>query len=164
MPASQPVNTLQDLIDGLGECEADQLVFVGLGNRDRGDDAAGLVLLSQLQEVPDLAGAHFINAGRTPENYLQHLLNLQPELVIFLDAVRWGGEPGEVTWLSPAQIETAGMSTHTYSIRMIEQYLQAQRPMEVKYLGIQPVSTGLGEPISDEVSSRIQDLLCTPER
>lgn len=158
------INTIQDLLVGLGECDVSRLGFVGLGNRDRGDDAAGLVLLSYLQKVPDLAGAHFIEAGRTPENHLQHILNLQPELVIFLDAVRWGGGPGELTWLAPAQIETAGMSTHAYSIRLIEQYLQSHQSVQVKYLGIQPVSTELGEAISDSVSMRIQELLRVPEK
>ncbi|HKJ67152.1 MAG TPA: hydrogenase maturation protease [bacterium] len=164
MSSPKSINNIRELYEGLGECEISSLVFVGLGNRDRGDDAAGLVLLDSLREVPCFSEAHFISAGRTPENHLQQILDVQPEMVVFLDAARWGGQPGEPAWLDPDGIDLAGMSTHAYSIRMIGQYLCAHGQMEVKYLGIQPVSTGLGAGISESTSNRIRELLYTPEK
>ena len=47
-----------------------EIVFIGLGNTDRGDDASGIIILQKLQNIPDYSKCHFIDAGKNPENHL----------------------------------------------------------------------------------------------
>ena len=123
--------------DLLGYPEED-IVFVGLGNRMRGDDAAGLELLDMIKKSGFFTGSTFISAGTNPENYLQQILAAQPKLVVFLDACDFRDRPGEIRWLDYDEIEKAGISTHAYSMTMIERYLNLERTTECRYLAIQP--------------------------
>lgn len=132
------------------------MVFVGLGNLARGDDAAGLLLLGELKSRRELDGAHFIDAGTNPENVLQLILDFAPRLVVFIDAVNSAGMPGEMMWLEPHDLDSAAISTHAFSIRMIEEYLKANAPLEVKYFGIVSQSTRVGERLSPAVQESIQ--------
>lgn len=128
-----------------------EIVFVGLGNRWRGDDGVGLLLVEQLQLSPRLAGAHFILAGTNPENYLQQILDCQARLVIFIDASRFQGYPGQMTWRTSDQIDTMGLSTHAYSIKLVEQYLRANQSLEFMYLLVEPEQTTPGKGFSNTI-------------
>jgi len=108
-----------DLQNDLSRYKPGRIVIVGLGNPQRGDDAAGLALLQQFNRF-SLPGTLLIAAGTTPENCLQQILSADPNLVVFLDACRFGGDPGDIRWLDPGEIEDAGISTHAYSITVIE--------------------------------------------
>lgn len=148
-----PVQHINKLLTQVREYAPSRLVFVGLGNRDRGDDGAGLVLLERLSRLPALKGALFISAGRTPENHITAMLAPSPECVIFIDAVRWGGTPGEFAWIDSAAAANGGFSTHTYSMHILESYLTRQFPVEVRYLGIQPDVTGFASQLSSQLRS-----------
>jgi hydrogenase 3 maturation protease len=141
------------------EFKNQEIVFVGLGNRWRGDDGVGLLLVEQLQLSPRLAGAHFILAGTTPENYLQQILDCHARLVIFIDAARFGGAPGQLTWRISDQIDSIGLSTHAFSIKLVEQYLYAGQSLEFKYLLIQPEQTSFGEGLSNAMQQALRNFL-----
>ena len=94
-------------------------VFVGLGNRSRGDDGAGLLLVNVLKKQPVLKNARFLNAGTNPENFLEEILKNDPQLVIFVDASWWGGRPGEISWIAADEIANNQFSTHAYSMDII---------------------------------------------
>lgn len=150
-----PVPTINELLAQVSEHAFSRLVFVGLGNPDRGDDGAGLVLLEKLIQVPALQTARFIRAGRTPENYLGEILHWKPACLIFIDTAWWGGNPGEIIWVTPGQFSAPECSTHAYSLRLIELYLSKHFPMEVKYLGIQPFCTNYGAGISSVIQTSL---------
>jgi hydrogenase 3 maturation protease len=141
-----------DLRDYLDEL----ITFVGLGNRLRGDDAAGLELLDLIEKSGIFPGAYYVSAGTNPENYLEQILSANPGLVVFLDACDLGNDPGSIRWLNNDEIETAGISTHAFSIIMIEKYLNLERKTECRYLAIQPSFTGPGSGLSAETRQGIE--------
>lgn len=134
-----------------------RIIFVGLGNPMRGDDSAGLELLDLVRLSGFFPGAHFLPAGTNPENFLEQIVSAEPELVIFMDACNFGGRAGEIRWLENDEIETAGISTHAYSIALLEKYLNLDRKTECRYLAIQPGSTGTGEDLSPEMLRGINE-------
>jgi len=138
------------------EFKNEDIVFVGLGNRWRGDDGVGLQVVEQLQLSPRLAGAHFILAGTTPENYLQQILDCHARLVIFIDASRFEGTPGQLSWCTSEQIDSIGLSTHAFSIKLVEQYLCVGQALEFKYLLIQPEQTSFGEGLSKALQQSLR--------
>ncbi|MDZ7725449.1 MAG: hydrogenase maturation protease [candidate division KSB1 bacterium] len=135
---------------------AQPLVFVGLGNDARGDDAAGLLFLHMLNQQPEFRSAVFIRAGANPENVLQPILNAQPSMLIFIDSTDWGGAPGDIRWIDRSELDQIRISTHAFSISMVEEYLKAHRAMDIRYLGIQVRSTRTGEPICKPVRRAIK--------
>ena len=129
---------------------------MGLGNRQRSDDAAGLELLDLIKKSAVFPEAFYISAGTNPENYLQQILFANPALVVFLDACDSGDRPGEVRWLGYDEIENAGISTHAFSITMIEKYLNLERKIECRYLAVQPGSIDAGSGLSAEIRQGLQ--------
>ncbi len=125
-----------------------KIVFVGLGSETRKDDFAGVLFIRYLRSTKGFNKSIFIEAGRNPENYLEKILSIEPQAVVFVDASQWGGKPGEIKWLNSDQIKSISISTHTFSIKMIEQYLSSHSPMKFFYLGIQPYTTEAGEETS----------------
>ena len=140
----------------LSAFKSGHIVFVGLGNEYRGDDAVGLVFLDRLKDSKAFPDAHFIRAGTNPENYLQEILSYHPKLVVFIDAARWSGEPGEMRWLEPKQIRNLKISTHAYSLELVEEFLKAHEKMEFRYFGSQPLSTEVGEKLSAILKKKLE--------
>jgi hydrogenase 3 maturation protease len=134
------------------DLDPERIAFMGIGNRYRGDDAAGLEWVHRLEKQPDLETSLFIIAETTPENHLQKIIQARPRLLICIDAARWGGRPGEVKQFSPSEINTFSFSTHAYSILLIEKYLKVHIPIQIEYLGIQPLDTSLNEHLSTDVA------------
>ena len=135
---------------------AEHLVFAGLGNDARGDDAAGLLFLDILSRKPEFHSAVFICAGTNPENVLQPILNAQPSMLIFIDSTDWGGAPGDIRWIDRRELDQIRISTHAFSISMVEEYLRAHQAMDIRYLGIQVRSTRTGDPICQPVLRAIK--------
>ena len=144
-----------DLERSLNNIPEQQLVFVGLGNLHRGDDGAGIRWLEHPALCNAFPESHFIFAGTTPENHLTEILEYKPAVVVFVDAARWGGFPGEMTWLPRQLLDDSRFSTHAYSIGLIETYLQNHRSIEIRYLGIQPGNTHPGASLSPVVQNAI---------
>ena len=128
-----------------------EIIFIGLGNELRGDDVAGLLFLERLKTRPEFSGSNFIKAGTNPENYLQSILDSKAEVVIFIDAARSGKRPGTIDWIDPEKIFSIDISTHAFSIKMVEEFLQNHRSFAFMYLGIEPLKTKLSETVSSEI-------------
>ena len=132
------------------------IVFVGLGNETRGDDAAGLLFLRALKKRMDYRQSNFIEAGTNPENHLERILELHPELVVFIDAAHIDKAAGEMAWIDSKDLDTARISTHAFNMTMVENYLKSHASLQVKYFGIQPESTSVGHPVSDTVRLKLE--------
>ena len=133
----------------------EKIVFVGLGNELRGDDAAGLLFLERLKVKPEFCKSHLIKAGTNPENHLQKILDSGAEVVVFIDAARSGVKPGTIGWIDPEKVNSVNISTHAFSIKMVEEFLEKYHPFKFMYLGIEPLTTKLGENVSLEILKNI---------
>ncbi len=145
-----------DMVDSLKHYKASKIVFIGLGNYYRGDDGAGLILLKRLQKSRLFKTAVFIEAGLTPENHLAEILNSKADVVVFIDAAFWGGIPGTVSWLPEEKIAATDISTHAYSIELINKYLLNEQPeLRIKILVIQPETIQPGKGLSPAVEDGV---------
>jgi hydrogenase 3 maturation protease len=144
------------LINELSKYDTDRIVFVGLGNELREDDGAGLELTKRIKSKKEFHKSHFIIAGRNPENHLQAILNYNPQIVIFIDAAEWNGNPGEIKKFNEDEISQTDFSTHTFSIKMIKEYLLNHQQMNFMFLGIQPFSTSFRQGLSDSVKIKLE--------
>lgn len=145
------------LTDELSKYERNKIVFVGLGNELRADDGAGLELIERLRSKKEFYGSHFITAGRSPENYLESILNSNPQVVIFIDAAEWDGSPGEIKIFNDDEISKTEFSTHTFSITMIKDFLLKNQQMDFMFVGIKPFSTSFKEGLSEPVKIKLKE-------
>ena len=148
-----PLQALKDKLKG-------RVVLLGVGNRIRGDDAAGPELIEILKKRPPDKGKEiFLFSGEeVPENYLIPIANLKPNLVIIVDAVDFGSRPGTVKLFPIRQIPQGSFSTHRLSLRFLGSYLEKEIQAKIFVLGIQPKSIKLEEKLSPEVKKALRDL------
>ena len=133
----------------------EKLLFVGLGNEICGDDSAGLVLLKMLEKRKEFGDSHFISAGTTPENHIQEMISTEAKAVVFIDAVRMNKKPGTIEIIDRDKISKHNFSTHSYSVTLIESFLSANGFRSFYYLGIEPLTTKIGEPISGIINESL---------
>jgi hydrogenase 3 maturation protease len=133
----------------------DRVVFVGVGNRLRGDDAIGPALIDLLKNrVP-----HAIDAGSAPENATSAVKRLKPRAVVFLDAAGLGDvPPGQARVVEAGDMEKLGASAHHISLDVVMEYLKEATGADVFLLGVQPERIGEGEHISPSLRRPLKEL------
>ncbi len=132
-----------------------RVVVLGVGNRCRRDDGAGSLLAEQLD---GRTGVQAIDAGAVPENYLEKVARSHPDTVLIIDAVDFGGTPGDLRILEPELIRPSGISTHGLSLQITADFLKARTQARLAVVAMQPADIGMGTELSEEVSLAI-DLL-----
>ena len=140
-----------DIIDNF-LAGTEKLAILGVGNKDNGDDGAGLYITEILQEakLPDQVTIFYCE--RVPEHFLGKIAKLAPNRVIVLDAADMKEVPGAIA-IFPKEMIAQGFhfSTHTLSLTMLEEFLKPTVPeIIISYVGIQPKQTKFMTDLSDE--------------
>jgi len=127
-----------------------KVLILGIGNTLRGDDGVGSFLASKIKDkVPFLV----FDSGTTPENYLGKIIREAPDTVIIIDAVDFGGAPGEFRILEANEVKTVNLfSTHNASISLSINYLKSNLQADIIVLIIQPKNINFTDKLSPEVS------------
>jgi hydrogenase 3 maturation protease len=125
---------------------------MGIGNRWRGDDAAGPEVIARLA---GRAGARCIDAGDAPERHLGEAAEGTPDSILLVDAVDFGGLPGEVAVFGLEDLPARLGTTHDVPLSVLMGYLRAMTGADVLLLGIQPETTGFGTRMSAAVDDAV---------
>ena len=140
------------LADQIEACVAGRSVtVVGVGNRLRGDDAAGPLVIERL--APGI-GTHALDAEQSPENFLVPLLERGQQVVLFVDAAELGAAPGTCRVAAMDELAPRAESTHAPSLRLTADLLAAHG-IDSLLLGIQPGRTTPGEPLTPAVDAAV---------
>ena len=149
-----------------------RLAIVGIGNTLRSDDAAGVLVARALKAsrlLPDPQPVLVMDAGHAPENATGDLRAFAPDIVLLIDAVEMGEQPGAIRWVEMDEIEGMSASTHSMPLSMLASYLNWELKCEVTLLGIQPRTNEVGETVSVEalravnaVTGEIVEALAAP--
>ena len=141
--------------DSLERVLSGSVCVLGVGNRHRRDDGIGSLIAERLA---GRFSVQAIDAGAVPENYLEKVARSRPDTVLFVDAVDFGGDPGEWRVLDPGALALDGLSSHVLSLRMAAEYLSARTQAHVALLAVQPADVGVGTELSDKVSQTMDFL------
>jgi len=130
-----------------------KVVILGIGNTLRSDDGVGALLAARIKDkVPFVV----FDAGATPENYLEKIIREKPDNLILVDAVDFGGEPGEFRILDPGDLKTVNLfTTHNASLTLAINYLQNGLQADIIILIIQPKRLNFGDKLSPEVAATL---------
>jgi len=143
-----------------------RILLLGVGNRLRGDDAVGSLMVECLKGKVDIP---LIDAGDVPENYLGPIEEAGAEVVLVIDATDMGGEVGDIAIFDIEQVQNMYVSTHTANLGLLFQVMPPKRRPQVILLGIQPGTMELDQGLSESVQETLENLaeiliLCLTEK
>jgi hydrogenase maturation protease len=138
------------------------MLVLGIGSPLLGDDGFGVEVVRRLrgQERPPLV--EFLDGGALGLCLLPHLEGRSHVLVV--DAIDFGGRPGQVVRLRAAEIPAyrgLKLSEHqaTFHEVLALMDLMEIKPRELLFVGVQPRSTRWGDPLSPEVEAAIPGVI-----
>lgn len=132
----------------------DKLAVLGVGNVDKGDDAAGVRTaekLAGLLAATPCPRLKVFAAGEAPENFTGAVRAFGPSHVLVVDAAAAGFKPGTVFQVDAAAIPDDGVSTHRTPLSMLAAYLENTAACRVVILGVEPESFVPGAPLRPSV-------------
>ncbi|MCJ7564297.1 MAG: hydrogenase 3 maturation endopeptidase HyCI [Candidatus Aminicenantes bacterium] len=144
--------------------KARRTVILGVGNKTRGDDAAGIVCSGKLKKsLRGKARSRLkISLGyESPESLTGEIRKFDPDLVLILDAAVGPHRPGAVFLVEKDRIPDEGFSTHKLSLALFVRYLEESIGCKVMVLGIQPETIGFNvrtNELSDPVKKSVNTL------
>lgn len=134
------------------------LLVMAVGNILRMDDGFADAVLSRLAEedLPD--GVELFDAGTSAID-LMEVFNGR-DMLIVIDAVRGGQEPGTLYRFSPEEVESGALPMNSlHQVGLLETLelgaLVGCKPEETVVIGCQPQETGLGIGLSNPVKAQI---------
>jgi len=124
--------------------------IVGVGNALKGDDAFGPEVIRRINYQKKL------DAGTVPENFLSKLERDGPKAILLIDAVDFGGRPGEIRLFAAEEAENPNISTHTLSLRHFAHFFGG---CEVRLLGVQPETNEFGAGLSASMAKAVEEVV-----
>ena len=148
----------EQLFAQLNKLSNSTTLILTIGNTLKGDDAVGPLLYEQLKGKISI---EMINAGTVPENYIQTIIRKTPENLLVIDAIDFAASPGTIRIFESKQLNSLIISTHSLSPRMFVDMITQEIDVNVIFLGIQPLQTQMGYPLSTAVDKTVQQLIST---
>lgn len=134
--------------------------IIGLGNPLKGDDGIGILLVKEIEEKSIPSNVRVFDAGTGGMKILHLLSDL--EKVIIVDAIHFGGKPGESVFFEPDEVNSLSQSKSTHDTNFLDVLKISQRleeePEEVVIMGIEPKDVSLNESLSPELERKKPDL------
>ena len=139
-----------------------EIVIIGVGNADRGDDGAGVAVAKTLSD-DDLDN---VDIHQLSGNCLA-LFDLwsDAERVIIIDAVQSGGKPGTIYRLDAGQHDLPpslfGNSSHSFGVAQAVELARSLRqlPPHLTIYGIEGHRFDRGAPLSTEVAQALPEIV-----
>ena len=132
-----------------------KVTIVGIGNVLKGDDGAGPVLV---QKLTSQLSCVCIDAGTTPENFLGMIVREKPDVLLLIDAMHLGREPGAYEMAAAEEILDCGLTTHNISLRILAEFIRSEIDVRIVVLGIQPLTIAFGASLSEQVARTVHQL------
>ncbi|MEM2135031.1 MAG: hydrogenase maturation peptidase HycI [Candidatus Freyarchaeota archaeon] len=134
-----------------------KVALIGVGSEFRGDDYVGMEICKRLKsKIPSKVA--IIESGTSPENFTGKLRRIKPSHIIIIDAADMDAEPGTIRIIDSSNIDGLSISTHRIPLSLFINYLKKNIDVSITFIGIQPKSTGFGEPLSPELEKAVVDL------
>ncbi len=139
---------------------APKIAILGIGNDLKADDGIGPYIIDQLQ---GLSPSHIeiINASTVPENFISHLIESNPQLILLIDAALMQTEPGNIKLIDKDTIGGIAFSSHQLPLTFFIEYLKNNITTTILILGIQPLTNEFTQPLSEPVQQAANEIVTT---
>lgn len=126
-----------------------KILIVAIGNYFRSDDGAGPRIIDKLTASDHV---QLLNAETNIERYIEPIQQSGADILLFIDCVHFGKEPGYAALLPINQIEDHTFHSHNISLKRMKDFFSV--PAYV--LGIQPGILKVSEKMSKEVNESVE--------
>jgi hydrogenase 3 maturation protease len=127
-------------------------LFVGVGNVLKRDDGIGVYISNNIKESRSIQK---LTVEVSIENYIGKINSINSDVLILVDCVEFGKQPGYYEMLPAEKVKDFTFNTHNISLKRISELFK----MPVYILGIQPKSIDFGEETSRIVLKTAQNIL-----
>ncbi len=132
--------------------EKNYVLFAGVGNLLKKDDGVGVYISKKIKKTEYV---HSINVEMSIENYIGKINQMQPDVLVLIDATDFRKQPGYWKLVPASEIRNITSNTHNISLKQ----LAALFDMPVYILGIQVVDISFGEGIDERVKSTANQII-----
>ena len=136
-------------------------VVIGIGNLILGDEGLGVQVVRELQDRELPPGVELVDGGTSAMDLLP--LIREAERIVFIDALRAGGEPGTIYRVSPEDLvgETQRpLSLHQVGLlEVLGMAKQLGGHGEVAIIGVEPREISWGMELSPEVEATVPKVI-----
>lgn len=152
-----PGDTEEDLRRQIEDLAGDGRVYVlGLGNTDRADDGAGILVALALKErFPSFSYSEHDGVEGT-------VLDISEKkgdaTVLFVDAANMGLEPGSIKFIPKDKIKETAITTHRVAVALMASILE-RSGKKAAVIGIQPETIEFRGRVSKPVQASVQKVV-----
>ena len=133
--------------------DSDQLIlFVGVGNVLHSDDGVGVYISERIKDRDHI---RVIKAEVSIENYIGKINTINPDLLIIIDSVFFGREPGYCEMTPVEKLLNYTTNTHNISLKQVAVMFNCR----VYVLGIQPNTVEFGDVITPVILEKADELI-----
>ena len=132
--------------------ENNYVLFAGVGNLLKKDDGVGVYISKKIKNTE---GIQSIPVEMSIENYIGKINQMQPDVLILIDATDFRKQPGYWKLVPASEIRNITSNTHNISLKQ----LAALFNMPVYILGIQVADISFGEGINEQVKSTADQII-----
>lgn len=157
-----PTSLMETLKTSLDGCR--RLALLGVGSELRGDDAAGLIVIRELDRLVSEGPAFRVLAyeghegSSAPENMTGAISFFKPTHILVVDAADIGLAVGECRKVELCDISNTSFSTHSLPLKVIMDYLERATGASLVVLGMQPASLGFDTPLTNGMKTGVEKL------
>lgn len=127
---------------------------MSIGNPLKSDDNIGNLILDELQK--SMKDVNFIKGSTNPENFIEPLKKINPEIIFFIDVAFFSGKVGAVKTFQLKDILDINISTHNFPITVFKKIFPDSK---IILIGIKPKNLDIGEGLSPELKNKFDSLV-----
>jgi hydrogenase maturation protease HycI len=136
-------------------------VIVSIGNPLRSDDNIGNLIIDKIKKFYKKRDYYFFKGGMSPENFIEPLKKINPDVIFFIDVAVFEGEVGDVKLFKLEDIIDLNISSHYFPVTIFKRYF----PKSILILiGIKPKIINFGENLSPELKAKLREIIQKVQR
>ena len=129
-----------------------RIYVLGLGNTDRGDDGAGILVAEALKKpFPDYS---FSEHDGIEGTVLDISERMEDSTILFVDAADMGLEPGSLRLIPRESIKETEITTHRVAVALMSSILEKSGKMTA-VVAVQPLGIEFRSPVSRPVKRAV---------
>lgn len=139
-----------------------KIVVIGIGNEIQGDDGLGVHAIKELEKISFPKEVELLAGGTSGPDLIVYFEGV--DLLIFVDAIRGGNEPGTIYKYNPEEMKyqrSIALSPHQLGIpetlRLAE--FAGKKPKKSIFFGMEPMNLDFSMELSQPLKEKLPRLV-----
>jgi hydrogenase maturation protease HycI len=130
--------------------------IISIGNPLKSDDNISNLIIDKIKKFYKNKDYYFFKGGTNPENFIEPLKKINPNVIFFIDVAIFDGEVGDLKLFRLDDITDFNISSHYFPITIFKKYFPETK---LVLIGIKPKTVIFGESLSPELKARLKEII-----